>query len=170
MNIIFKVLVIARHRYLTFALRLVLTGLLITAGTIKASQYDNLLAAIKEHEILPSLLEGWLAHALPWVEITLAVTLAAGLYIRIGAITTILLTVMLAVANGIAMIKGLDYGCSCFGDILRFSHGAALAIDLAMMAGAIQLLFHQGEFLSLDGWRNSRRATPAAEEQPQSGV
>jgi len=157
MKLTLKSLTLVRHRYIAFALRLILAGLLMAAGIIKASQYDNLLDAIEAHEILPSLLEGWLAHALPWVEIALAVLIVTGFYLRISAMIAVLLTIMLAVANGIAMIKGLDYGCGCFGDILRFSHGTALAIDLSMMAGALQLLLHQGEFLSLDGWRNSRK-------------
>ncbi|MDY6912163.1 MAG: MauE/DoxX family redox-associated membrane protein [Chloroflexota bacterium] len=143
--------------YLTFVLRLALGGVLATAGVIKLSQNDELLEAIEEHEILPSLLEVWLAASLPWIELIVAALLFIGLFKRLGAVVSFLLALMFIIANGVALNHGLDYGCGCFGDLLRFDHDEALMIDIFMMLAAVQIVLQKNDFLSLDLWRARRR-------------
>lgn len=142
---------------MSLAARLGLGGVLAYAGAVKLGQQDELLDAIREHEILPSFLEEWLAHSLPYVELAVASVLILGLFQRIGAVVSILMSVMFIAANIVAMSKGLDYGCGCFGDVLKLSHAQSMTIDFAMIFLAVLILFHRRELLSIDAWREARR-------------
>jgi hypothetical protein len=55
------------------------------------------------------------------------------------------------IAKIIAYAWGLDIAiCSCFGPAVPLLTIHTLAVDFVMLALAFQIIFHQGEFLSLD--------------------
>jgi uncharacterized membrane protein YphA (DoxX/SURF4 family) len=149
---------VLRHRYLTLLFRLHLGAILAVAGFVKMMEPEDLLDAIRAHGILPSFLEQALAWCLPSVEIGAACLLLLGFFQRIGAAVSLLLAFMFVIANSVAIHKGIEYGCGCFGDILRLEYSETITLDIAMSVMAVQILLHKGEFLSLDRLLQQRKA------------
>ena len=104
--------VMARLRFL---LILLLAGVFLFAGSLKAWRPYQLAWDIFSYEILPYSAAAALAIYLPWVEILAG----AGLFIpraRWGALATLLgLLVVFMLALGWAWARGLDISCGCFG-------------------------------------------------------
>ncbi|MDX6203786.1 MAG: hypothetical protein QOJ83_3286, partial [Frankiales bacterium] len=95
--------------------RLVLAGVLGYAALSKIADPAATVRAVRAYRILPDSLAVPFGHALPWVELTMAVLLLVGLAVRIvGAATAVLLSVFVAGIVSVAA-RGLRIDCGCFG-------------------------------------------------------
>ncbi|SDS75280.1 Methylamine utilisation protein MauE [Friedmanniella luteola] len=95
--------------------RLVLAGVFLAAGGLKAVDPQSSVAAVRAYELLPPGLETLVGWGLPFVEIALGLVLAAGAFTRVaGAVSAALIAVfVLAVLS--AAERGLSIDCGCFG-------------------------------------------------------
>ena len=98
-----------------FVLRLLLGGLLILAGTLKAGHAPELASAIAGFRLLPSAVVGPLALALPYFEILLGGYLVAGLFTRVAATVAAVQFVIYAAVVASAVIRHIPANCGCFG-------------------------------------------------------
>jgi uncharacterized membrane protein YphA (DoxX/SURF4 family) len=139
------------HPYLTLFSRVALGGVFIFAGIAKVTHTNTLIFEIKQYQILPDVLANAYGRALPPVEIVLGAFLALGVWSRITAGLSGLLCLSFIIAKIISFAWGLDISiCSCFGPAVPLLSGYTLAVDFVMLALVFQIIFHQGEFLSLD--------------------
>jgi uncharacterized membrane protein YphA (DoxX/SURF4 family) len=101
--------------WLTLIARLILGGVLITAGALKIGNLQKSAMAVRAYEILPVQLANLLGYTLPWVEIGVGLLLITGAAVKIsgliGAIT--MLTFIIAISQ--AWARGLSIDCGCFG-------------------------------------------------------
>ena len=155
------------HRYLTFALRIGLGGVFVIAGYGKLCGIDVFVQTVKFYDILPESLATAYGYTLPYVEFIIGIMLILGIFLRINAGISILSTVSFIIAKSITLARGANPPCCCLRwfDMLC---SQSLAIDFIMLAAALQILFHRGEFLAL-GTYISRgvkriRKTPAGEK------
>lgn len=95
--------------------RLILAGVLLVAGILKAIDPAGSVAAVRAYQLVPSPLASPIGWGLPFVEIGLGLLLLVGLHARAAAIcTAALLAILLAAVISVAA-RGLSIDCGCFG-------------------------------------------------------
>ena len=151
------------HRYVTLVSRIVLGGIFAFAGAAKishivpepgtgASLYDEMM----QYQILPHQLATAYAYVLPPVEVLIGILLIAGIFQKASSVLAGLITLSFVIAKVSAMARGLDIQiCSCFGSLIPLLSVYTLAIDFVMLALAVQIFFHQGDFMALGPWVKS---------------
>ena len=146
-----------RHPYLTLASRMGLAGVFIFAGLAKLHYTDTLVWEIKQYHILPHSLASAYGHVLPSLEIALGILLVLGLFMRLSASVSALVVLSFIIAKIVAFARGLDiHICGCFGSAGDLLALHSLIIDFVLLALALQILFHRGEFLSLGTWLSAK--------------
>ena len=115
-------------------------GLFIYAGVIKAMGPIGFANDIDNYKTLPWMIGVRLAFYLPWLEILCGVALIVRrLYLGGVALLTALIGVFI-VASMVAKARGLDITCGCFGHASRnLSFTWHLVLDFAILAGLIAL-------------------------------
>jgi uncharacterized membrane protein YphA (DoxX/SURF4 family) len=96
-------------------LRVLLGGVLLVAGALKVGHPAELAAAIASFRLLPAVIVGPLALALPYVELLLGAYLVAGLFTRTVAALVALQFLCYAGAIGSALVRHIPANCGCFG-------------------------------------------------------
>jgi uncharacterized membrane protein YphA (DoxX/SURF4 family) len=139
--------------YISLINRLVLGGVFIFAGTAKLPYIGNLIWQINQYHILPRSMATAYGYVLPPLEIALGAFLILGIFIRASALISALVLLTFVISNSAALARGLDIEtCGCFGPAVPLLSVHSLAIDFVLLALAIQIIFHRGEFLSLGCW------------------
>jgi uncharacterized membrane protein YphA (DoxX/SURF4 family) len=104
---------------------------------------------------------------LPTLEIALGILLVLGLFLRLSASVSFLVVLGFIIAKLVAFTRGLDISiCGCFGSAVTLLSVHSLAIDFVLLALALQILFHRGEFLSLGAWLSAKARSG---EEPRGG-
>jgi uncharacterized membrane protein YphA (DoxX/SURF4 family)/thiol-disulfide isomerase/thioredoxin len=154
---------------LDMLVRLGAGAVLLSAGLLKALDFTAMLAAVHGYRVLPGFLERPLAYGLPWLEITLALFLLTGLFVRFAGVgVAVLSTVFLAVIAQ-ALARGLPIGCGCFGSGGGLSW-LDLIRDLPLLVAGIYLARRSAGSGSLDrllGDAAPREHGEAPEDEPQ---
>jgi len=145
------------HPYLTLGSRIFLGGVFIFAGMAKQPYIATLIGEINQYHILPRSLATAYGYVLPPLEIALGAFLILGIFLRASASVSGLMVLSFAIAKCYALARGLDIEmCSCFGPAVPLLSVHSLAIDFVLLALALQIAFHRGQFLSLGGWLSHR--------------
>jgi protein-disulfide isomerase len=131
--------------WVSLAGRLLLAGVLVYAASSKLFDPLATVRAVRAYKILPEGLAVPFAHALPWVELGLALLLLAGVAVRlVGWLTAGLLTVFV-IGMSAAWARGLKIDCGCFGgggptehpqylrDVLRDLAFVLVAVTVALV-------------------------------------
>ena len=135
--------------------RVVLGGVLLVAGALKAADPQASVSAVRAYELLPAGLATVVGWGLPFAEIALGALLLAGLGTRaVAAAAAVLLLVFLAAVLS-AALRGLSIDCGCFGGGGRVAagdtaYGAEVARDLGLVLLAGWLVVRPNSRLSLE--------------------
>lgn len=101
--------------WVSTGVRLLLAGVFLTAGGLKAADPQASVAAVRAYALLPPGAETLLGWGLPFAEIALGLLLLAGVLTRAaGALSATLMAVFIA-AVASAWARGLSIDCGCFG-------------------------------------------------------
>ena len=133
--------------WVSTVVRLVLGGILVTAGALKAIDPQSSVAAVRAYELLPDALETIVGWALPFAEIALGLLLMAGIATRVLAVVSAGLLVIFIVAVVSAAARGLSIDCGCFGGggevaAGHTAYGVEIARDLGFLMLALWLVWH----------------------------
>ncbi len=147
-------------------MRIGLGGVFVIAGYGKLCGISIFVGAVKMYEILPDSLATAYGYTLPFVEFIVGVLLILGIFLRISAGISMLITISFVIAKSITLARGANPPCCCL-PWFEMLCSQSLTIDFLMLAAALQIMFHRGEFLAL-GTYISRgvkriRKTPAEE-------
>lgn len=95
--------------------RLILGGVLLAAGYLKAGTPAKSQMAVRAYEILPIDIANILGLLLPWVEIGVGLLLILGVAVKTSAAigTGFMLFFIIAISQ--AWARGLSIDCGCFG-------------------------------------------------------
>lgn len=96
--------------------RLCLVWIFIRAGLPKIQDPVAFAASIDGYRIIGGSLSMWVAIALPWLEIVIAVGLLTPWLRRSSAILMALLLGLFIALHTSAWARGLDINCGCFGE------------------------------------------------------
>jgi putative oxidoreductase len=119
---------------------LIVAGVFIYAGAIKALDPVQFASDIDNYKILPWPISVALAFYLPWLEIFCGFALVFRLSYRgaLSILTTLILTFTLITIA--AKVRGLDITCGCFGHASQnWSFPSHLATNLAILAALVVL-------------------------------
>ncbi len=122
-------------------LAVIVGGIFIYAGAIKAFDPVQFGLDIDNFKILPWFVSVRLAFFLPWLEILCGLALVLRTLYR-GGLSILILAVLAFIAATIAAkVRGLDITCGCFGHASQhWSFAQHMAIDLTIFVALAALL------------------------------
>ena len=134
-----------RVRYLWRILDLIVGGIFIYAGVIKALDPVQFANNIDNYKTLPWFISVRLAFYLPWLEIVCGLTLIFRFLYRGGLSILTALILIFVGATIAAKARGLDITCGCFGHASKnWNFTSHLLLDLLILAVALVLFSRVG--------------------------
>lgn len=128
--------------YASLIPRIILGGVFLIAGVIKALDPGALAAAIRSYELyLPEWFISLSAYSLPYLEVLLGFYLLIGLFTRVSAWATNALVVLFLLALVQGALRGLNIDCGCFGPSAGGEPGSPW-LDAARDVGLLALGLH----------------------------
>lgn len=127
-------------------LRVVLGGLFLYAGLIKASASAQFALALVPFTFVPSAWLGVLAFVILIAEVVAGILILLPWTQRLGALMILMLCVIFMIALGWALSNDIIVSCSCFGEDETPSAAkmmVALGRDVLIAAGAAVVLFRR---------------------------
>ena len=123
-------------------LHLLLGGVFLYAGALKALNPMTFLDDVRSFDLLTDPYAAWLALFLPWLEIVSGIAVITGL-LRKGALLVLNGSLLVfLVAIGISWYRGIDIQCGCFGSSDATSNYQELILrDLALLGLGLYLLW-----------------------------
>ena len=103
------------QRFITLFGRLILGGVLLVAGGLKAFVPAEAASAVAAYKILPTQMAHIVGYALPWLEIAVGLLLIIGISLRMAAVIGGSIMVIFIVAIISVWARGLLIDCGCFG-------------------------------------------------------
>jgi len=126
------------NQKLGLVLRLIVGGVFLYAGILKARSPEAFADSIAAFRILPLSFINLFALGLPVLEVVTGLLLATGFQLRIGAFSALFLSALFVIALLSAGLRGLNIDCGCFGAAARSgSLGIALGRDILLAAMAL---------------------------------
>jgi uncharacterized membrane protein YphA (DoxX/SURF4 family) len=149
--------------WISTAARLLLAGVFLTAGVLKAADPQDSVVAVRAYELLPDSWAKLIGWGLPFAEIALGLLLAVGLLTRPVAIVAAALLSCFIVAVASAAARGLSIDCGCFGGGGALPPGQAhyageIVRDIGLLLVAGWLVWRPDCRLSLDHWHREEIA------------
>jgi len=127
----------------------IVAGIFIYAGAIKALDPVQFASDIDNYKIVPWPVSVVLAFYLPWLEIFCGFALVVRLLYRGALSISTALILVFTLATVAAKVRGLDITCGCFGHASQhWSFPAHLATNLGILAALLAL------------WVSNRSAKP----------
>jgi uncharacterized membrane protein YphA (DoxX/SURF4 family) len=102
--------------WLTLLARLVLGGVLLAAGWIKAMAPSEAQASVRVYEVLPTSVANSFGLVLPWLEIGVALLLIVGIWVKWSGLAGGALMLLFVIAISQAWARKLPINCGCFGN------------------------------------------------------
>ena len=130
------------RRFVWRIVDLIVAGVFIYAGALKAFDPVQFAIDIDNYKILPWPVSVALAFYLPWLEIFCALGLVFRFLYR-GALSILSASIVVfTLATIAARVRGLDITCGCFGHASQnWSFPSHLATNLAIFASLVVLWF-----------------------------
>jgi uncharacterized membrane protein YphA (DoxX/SURF4 family) len=149
--------------WISTAARLLLAGVFLTAGVLKAADPQDSVVAVGAYELLPASWTTIIGWGLPFGEIALGLLLAVGLLTRPVAIVAAVLLTSFIVAVASAAARGLSVDCGCFGGggaLPRGEthYGLEILRDVGLLLLAGWLVWRPECRLCLDRWHREEIA------------
>ncbi len=124
--------------------RIVLGGLFVYAGAVKALEPLDFAQSIRNYQIVGQSLSFFAALVLPWLEILAGAFLILGVWKRGAALVVSGLLIFFIALTLVTMARGLDVDCGCFGAIDRKAGLSVILEDLAMLYAGLCVLCQRG--------------------------
>lgn len=145
----------AATRWVSTAARLVLGGVFLVAGVLKAIDPQSSVAAVRAYQLLPNWIATIVGWGLPFAEIALGLLLLAGIATRAVAVGAAVLLVVFIAGVVSAAARGLSIDCGCFGGggavaPGQTAYGWELIRDAGLLLLALWLIWQPRSRLALD--------------------
>jgi uncharacterized membrane protein YphA (DoxX/SURF4 family) len=145
----------AAARWVSTAARLVLGGVFLLAGVLKAVDPQSSVAAVRAYQLLPAWTATIVGWGLPFAEIALGLLLLTGIGTRAVAAGAAMLLLIFIAGVVSAAARGLSIDCGCFGGggaVARgqTAYGMELIRDAGLLLLALWLVWQPRSRLALD--------------------
>jgi uncharacterized membrane protein YphA (DoxX/SURF4 family) len=138
------------NKYALIIVRLIVGGIFIYSAFTKITDIDYFVKSLYNYRLLPEESLNLFAILIPWLELIIGVFLVLGIFVRESAVLGGILMVLFIAAIAMAMARGLDIECGCFGTKDGSRVGLLRIIeDLGILLGFMWLAAYGSDFLSL---------------------
>ncbi len=137
------------NNYLLLAARIIVAMVFIFASIEKIADPESFAIAVSNYRVLPVFLINFVAIAIPWIELFAGIFLLAGVFPRENSLIIGALLVMFIALISIALIRGLDIECGCYGTINAEKVGfRKIAENFLLLALSLQIILNgAGKFI-----------------------
>jgi putative oxidoreductase len=129
------------NRWLLVVFRLVVGGVFIWAGVLKVVDPLGFAQSIMNYRLFPNMLAFIIALVLPWVEVIAGGLLIAGLFRRSSALLISLMLIAFIGLVALALARGIDTSCGCFGSFSRRADISLILTDVGLLYLALCVFF-----------------------------
>ena len=159
-------------RIVSLLARLGLAAVWLISGVLKAADPAGTVIAVRAYQLLPESLVRPVANTLPFLEIALGLLLLIGLGVRIAAIASALLLVVLIGVIISVWARGLSIDCGCFGgggaaDVDGWDYAGEIARDVGFLAMAAWLTVFPRSPFALGPGSRPALSVPAQHEMAE---
>lgn len=138
------------NKYLLLIIRIVVGGIFIYSAFTKITDLEYFAKSLYNYRILPEQSLNLFALIIPWLEMIIGLFLVFGIFVRESALLGAFLMIVFIAAISIAIVRGLDIECGCFGTKDGSRVGLLRIIeDLLILLGFLWLAAFGSDFLSL---------------------
>ncbi len=135
------IIAMSGNKWVLLGCRLVVGGLFIWAGVLKIIDPLGFAQSIENYRFFPRGLVFIIAIVLPWVEVLSGVFLIVHLFRRSSALIISVLLIGFIGLVVIAMLRGIDTTCGCFGSLSRKADLSLILMDTGMLFLALNVFF-----------------------------
>ena len=128
-----------RNRWLLLILRIIVGGVFVWAGALKIADPLGFAQSIKNYQVIPHTLAFLIAVGLPWVEVLSGACLISGVFKRSSALIISLLLIGFIGLVSLALARGIDTSCGCFGSLSRRADFSLILIDAVLLVFALSV-------------------------------
>jgi len=126
--------------------RLLLGGVFVWAGTVKALDVAAFAGQVAAYQLLPYAWNYLVAATFPFIELLAGVLLLGNLRVKSAALLTALLNGLFIVVLLTVVARGLDIDCGCFGPDAGTTPLQALGRDLLLLAMAVAVYLQHDRY------------------------
>jgi putative oxidoreductase len=130
-----------RNKWFILGFRLVVGGLFIWAGVLKVIDPLGFAQSIENYRLFPRELAFIIAVILPWVEVLSGACLIVDLFRRSSALIISVLLIGFIGLVAVAMWRGIDTNCGCFGSLSRKADLQLVLMDSVLLFLTLNVLF-----------------------------
>ncbi len=128
------------NKYMVTLFRLFLGTIFIWSGVDKIIQPEEFAEIISNYDLLPNFAINLFTIVLPWIEFVAGLLLIAGFQNKSSSLIILCLLTIFILATGIALLRGLDIECGCFGTNHSRKIGLPILIeDIFLFLMALQV-------------------------------
>ena len=128
--------------------RLLLGGVFVWAGAVKALDVPAFAGQVAAYQLLPYAWNYAVAATLPYLELLAGALLLANLRVKPAALLLLLLNLLFIVVLVSVLARGLDIDCGCFGADAGTTPLQALGRDLLLVALAVTVYRQHDRYVS----------------------
>ncbi|MEJ2200645.1 MAG: MauE/DoxX family redox-associated membrane protein [Desulfuromonadaceae bacterium] len=135
--------------YLYHFCRLLLGGLFLYAGVVKANDVSAFARDVANYQLLPYAWNYLVAATFPYVEAIAGLLLILNFRVRPAALLLAVMTLVFMLALGTVVVRGMNIDCGCFNPGQGHTSAAlALLRDVGILLLALLTLRLRGRMLS----------------------
>ncbi len=138
------------NKYLLLIIRLVLGSIFIYSAVMKITDTGYFVKSLENYKLLPVESLNIFALIIPSLELIVGAFLLLGLFVKESALIGSIMMIVFIAAIAIALSKGLNIECGCFGTADASRVGLLKIIeDFFILLGFIWLSITGSDFLSI---------------------
>ncbi len=127
------------HKLVLFLFRLIVGGVFMWAGVLKIADPLGFAQSIQNYQFFPRDLVFVIAVVLPWVEVLGGASLILGLFRGSSALLICLLLLGFIGLVALALLRGIDTSCGCFGSLSRRADLGLILTDAVLLFLALNI-------------------------------
>ncbi|MEW5902214.1 MAG: MauE/DoxX family redox-associated membrane protein [Acidobacteriota bacterium] len=130
-----------KKKWLLLGFRLVVGAVFVWAGILKIAGPLDFAQNIENYRFFPRGLVFPIALILPWIEVVSGAFLIVGFFKRSAALLLALLLAGFIGLVGLALLRGIDTSCGCFGSFSRKADLNLILADVGLLYFALSVFF-----------------------------
>ncbi|MCZ7604386.1 MAG: MauE/DoxX family redox-associated membrane protein [Melioribacteraceae bacterium] len=103
------------NKYILWTAKFFIGYIFILAGIEKIADPSGFSESIENYQLLPNIFINFFAIALPWIEVVCGILLIFNKHVKENSFIFISLMSAFTIMIFIAVLRGLDIDCGCFG-------------------------------------------------------
>lgn len=126
-----------RRRWLLLLFRIIVGGVFVWAGVLKIIDPLGFAQSIENYQVVPRPVAFVVALILPWVEVLSGAFLILGVLKRSSALLISLQLIGFIGLVALALARGIDTSCGCFGSFSRRADLSLILTDAVLLVLAL---------------------------------